>query len=81
MRKVKVTFLHSPRRKYGLALPKGSTNFIPLELAKRIRKEDPNFFVSAELDALEEKKERPSVVKDTAMKKTRTRPVSREKDS
>ena len=75
MKKVKVTFLHSPRRlKLGLAFPKGSTHFIPLSVAKEILKEYPHFLIIHE-------DEKEAVAKTPTIQRQRTRPVKREKDS
>ena len=74
--KVKVKWLHSPRQKYGIPRAPGSVSFVEREVAEGILKEHPDFLV-----ILETPKEKPPVVKDTVVKKTRTRPVKREKDS
>jgi len=71
MKKVAVKWLKSPRHKYRIPRAPGSRSLIDLDLAKRIRKEAPDFFISEELDALEKKKEKPPVV--------RTRPITRAK--
>ena len=53
MKKVLVTWLKSPRHKYRIPRAKGTGSLIDLDLAKKIRKEAPDFFISPELDALE----------------------------
>ena len=71
MSKVKVKWLRSPLKKYGLPYGyPGKFNFIDEELAKKIAKESPEMIQIIE-------KERPVKVKDTAVKKTHTRPVNR----
>jgi hypothetical protein len=71
--KVKVKWLKSPLRKYGLPFGyPGKFNFIEEELARRIAKESPDM-----IEILE--KEKPIVVKDTMAYKPRTRPVTRAK--
>lgn len=71
MSKVKVKWLRSPLKKYGLPYGyPGKFNFIDEELANKIAKESPNMIQIIE-------KERPVKVKDTAVKKTYTRPVNR----
>ena len=73
--KVQVRWLKSPLKKYGLAFGyPGRTNFIPVELAKEIEADSPDMII------VDWPKEKPAKVKDTQVKKTRTRPVKREKD-
>lgn len=69
--KVKVKWLKSPLKKYGLAYGyPGKENFIDAALAKKIAKESP--------DMLEiQEKEKPVRVKDAMAKKVRTRPVEK----
>ncbi len=72
--KVKVRWLKSPLRRYGLAYGyPGRINFIPVELAKEIEKNDPDMII------VDWPKEKPVKVKDAQAKKPRTRPVTREK--
>lgn len=69
--KVKVKWLKSPLKKYGLSYGyPGKVNFIDSALAKKIAAESPDM-----LEILE--KEKPVKVKDTRAKKTYTRPVER----
>jgi hypothetical protein len=71
--KVKVRWLRSPLKKYGLPFGyPGKCNFIEKELADRIAKESPDMIVIIE-------KEKPIKVKDTMAYEPRTRPVKREK--
>jgi hypothetical protein len=71
--KVKVKWLKSPLRKYGLPFGyPGRYNFIEKELAERIAKESPHMIEIIE-------KEKPIIVKDTMAREPRTRPVKREK--
>ena len=68
--KATVKWLKSPRQKYGIPRGHGTISRIPVSLAREIQKDDPKF-----LEILEE--EKPIKVKDTMVKKTRTRPVMR----
>ena len=73
--KVRVHWLRSPRRHgYGIFRKPDSYSLIDVELAKKILAEHPGMFESDEMDKL---KEKPMKVKDTAVKKTYTRPVNR----
>ena len=69
--KVKVKWLKSPLKKYGLhyGYP-GKENVIDADLAKKIAKESPDMIEINE-------KEKPVKVKDTMAYKPRTRPVKR----
>lgn len=69
--KVKVKWLKSPLRKYGLpyGVP-GGGNFIDGDFAKVLEADGFCVILS---------KERPVKVKDTAVRKPKTRPVKREK--
>ena len=74
--KVRVHWIKSPRRHgYGIYRKPDSYSVIDVELARKIRIEHPGMFECEELDELE--KEKPKRVKDTVVKKTRTRPVNR----
>lgn len=69
--KVKVKWLKSPLKKYGLPYGyPGRFNFIDAALAKKIADESPGM-----IEILE--KEKPVRVKDTMAKKTYTRPVKK----
>ena len=69
--KVKVKWLRSPLKKYGLPFGyPGKFNLIDEELANKIAKESPDMIEIIE-------KEKPIRVKDTMMKKTYTRPVKK----
>ena len=71
--KVAVKWLKSPRA-IGIPRAPGSISQLDVKEAKRIIEKYPGIFESEELDKL---KEKPIKVKDTAIKKTRTRPVER----
>ena len=58
MKKVVVKWLKSPRHKYRIHRAPGTVSLIDLDLARKIRKEYPDFFISEELDALEKPKAR-----------------------
>jgi len=77
MKFVTVKWLKSPRRKFGIPRPPGGQSYIEKKLVDEILDLDPNFLEI--LETLE--KEKPIEVKDTMVKKTRTRPVKREKKS
>jgi len=69
--KVKVKWLRSPLKKYGLPFGyPGKINLIDEDLANKIAKESPKMIEIIE-------KEKPVEVKDTMMKEVRTRPVKR----
>ena len=71
--KVRVKWLRSPLKKYGLPFGyPGRFNLIEEELANKIAKESPGMIEIIE-------KEKPIVVKDTMAYKPRTRPVTRAK--
>ena len=72
--RVTVKWLKSPRS-IGIPRAPGTFSSLDVALAKKIRSESPDMFESPELDELE--KEKPVKVKDTMLKKTRTRPVNR----
>jgi len=71
--RVLVKWIRSPRQKYGIPRSSGVSSYIDEKLAKQIEKESPGF-----IEILE--KERPVRVKDTQVRKPRTRPVKREKE-
>ena len=71
--KVTVKWLKSPRQAYRIPRAPGTFSSLDVKVAKKIRSESPEMFESPELDELE--KEKPIRVKDTMLKKTRTRPV------
>lgn len=77
MADVVVKWLKSPRQRYGIPRAPGTTSLIPARVARQIKNEDPDFFVSADLDELDKKKETPPEVKDTQQKEVRTRPVKK----
>lgn len=69
--KVKVKWLKSPLKKYGLPYGyPGKFNFIEEDLARKIAKESPDMIEIIE-------KERPVKVKDAMATKHRTRPVKK----
>ena len=69
--KVKVKWLKSPLKKYGLPYGyPGKVNFIEAALAKKISEESPDL-----MEILD--KEKPVKVKDTMAYKPRTRPVKK----
>ena len=74
MNYVIVKWLKSPRQVYRIPRAAGTESRLPGSLAKKILDEDPTF-----LEIVEEIKEKPIKVKDTAVRKSRTRPI--EKDS
>ena len=72
--KVAVKWIVSPRA-LGIPRQPGSFSSLDVAVAKKMIEEYPGIFESPELDKL---KEQPPKVKDTMLKKTRTRPVTRE---
>ena len=74
---VVVKWRKSPRRIFGIPRQPGTISEIDKALADEILKMDPKFLEILEV----REKERPPVVKDAVVKKTRTRPVTREKKS
>lgn len=75
--KVSVKWVTSPRVKFGIPRAPGTFSSLEVSVARRIIKESPGIFISPELDEANKPKEKPIKVKDTAVKKTRTRPVKR----
>lgn len=72
--KVTVKWLKSPRQLLGIPRGPNTISSLDVKVAKEIIEKYPGIFESEELDKL---KEQPKKVKDTAVKKTYTRPVSR----
>ena len=70
MMKVRVKWVKSPRRKYGLDRSAGEFSMIEASMAKKIIAESPGIFEYDE-------KEKPIKVKDSMAYKPRTRPVKK----
>jgi hypothetical protein len=68
--KVRVKWIKSPRRKYGIDRKAGEFSMIDTSVAKKILAESPGIFEYPELD-------KPIKVKDTMARKTHTRPVKK----
>jgi len=77
---IKVRWLKSPLRKYGLPYgTPGSVSVIDEGLAKKIQAESPEMIIILEKKKAVIVKEKPVKVLDAMVKKARKRPVKREK--